>query len=116
MSLALYIDEHVPAGITSWLRRRGVDVLTVQEDGMEGAKDAVLLDRATELGRIMVTQDADFLREAARRQSSGEPFSGLIYAHQLALSVGQCLAELELFGLAGTADDLANRVVHLPLK
>ena len=33
MSVALYMDVHVPLPITSALRLRGVDVLTAQEDG-----------------------------------------------------------------------------------
>ena len=36
MSIALYIDENVPRSITDGLRRRGVDVLTAQEDRREG--------------------------------------------------------------------------------
>jgi hypothetical protein len=30
---ALYFDVHVPISISTELRRRGVDVLTAQEDG-----------------------------------------------------------------------------------
>jgi hypothetical protein len=33
MSLALYMDHHVPRAITIGLRLRGVDVLTAYEDG-----------------------------------------------------------------------------------
>ena len=34
-----YLDEHVPTAVASGLRRRGVDVLTVQEAGMLEAED-----------------------------------------------------------------------------
>jgi hypothetical protein len=47
---------------------RGVDVLTVQEDGRAGASDAAVLDRATELGRVLFTQDDDLLVEASEEQ------------------------------------------------
>ena len=43
----LYMDEHVPSAITEGLRRRGVDVLTAQEDGRTGEDDPELLDRAS---------------------------------------------------------------------
>jgi predicted nuclease of predicted toxin-antitoxin system len=72
MSVGLYMDEHVPRAITEGLRLRGVDVLTAQEDNRRRASDSELLDRATELGRILFTQDSDLLREAARRQRTGE--------------------------------------------
>lgn len=78
MAVSFYLDEHIPRAITNGLRLRGVDVLTAQEDGRSGASDADLLDRATELGRILVTFDDDLLTEAATRQRSGESFSGVI--------------------------------------
>jgi len=55
VSGALYMDVQVPAAITRGLRRRGVDVLTAQEDGTARLKDPALLDRATVLGRIIFT-------------------------------------------------------------
>jgi predicted nuclease of predicted toxin-antitoxin system len=68
MSLAFYMDEHVPRSITAGLRLRNVDVLTVQEDGRTGFPDPQVLDRSTELQRILFTQDDDFLVEAHYRQ------------------------------------------------
>ncbi len=77
MSVALYMDVHVRWAITAGLRRRGVDVLTAQEDGAARFEDPALLDLATELGRILVSQDDDLLQEASRRQARGERFSGV---------------------------------------
>lgn len=68
MSLALYMDENVHGAITTELRLRGVDVLTVQEDDRTGLPDPLVLDRAMALGRVVFTQDSDFLIEANRRQ------------------------------------------------
>ena len=66
-SLGLFMDVHVPAGIVRALRRRGVDVLTAQEDGAARLTDPALLDRTAELGRVVFTGDAAFLLEAVRR-------------------------------------------------
>ena len=65
MSISLYMDQHVPRAITIGLRIRGVDVLTVFEDGASEWIDTDVLDRASELGRVVFTQDDDFL--VARR-------------------------------------------------
>ena len=46
-----------------------------------------LLDRATALGRIFVSQDEDMLAAAALRQAQGRPFAGLIYAHQQRITI-----------------------------
>lgn len=68
MTIALYMDEQVPKAITLGLRQRGVDVLTVQDDGFTTTPDPIVLDRATELGRVIFSQDDDFLMEDHRRQ------------------------------------------------
>lgn len=60
MTLALYMDVHVPQAITEQLRRRGIDVLTAFEDGTEQLPDDQLLLRVTELKRILFTQDIRF--------------------------------------------------------
>lgn len=62
--MRLYMDVHVPYAVTTGLRLRGVDVLTAQEDGASELDDPALLDRATELGRVLYTQDDDLLRES----------------------------------------------------
>jgi predicted nuclease of predicted toxin-antitoxin system len=110
------MDVHVPYAITIALRLRGVDVLTAQEDNSQELEDAALLDRATALGRILFTRDDDLLREGALRQKRGESFVGIIYAHQLNISVGQCVIDLELVAEASDSDEWIGRIEYLPLK
>lgn len=109
------MDVHVRRAVTTGLRLRGVDVLTAQQDGHGRSPDSDLLDRATELGRILFSQDDDLLREAAERQANGQPFAGVVYAHQLKVSIGQCIADLELIAKVGEPEDFANRVEYLPV-
>ena len=66
MSLAFYMDVHIPRAVTSGLRHRGITVVTAQEDGFRTVADPILLDRATELGYPLFTQDEDLLAEAKR--------------------------------------------------
>lgn len=80
MSISLYMDVHVPFAITSGLKLRGIDVTTAQEDGTTRLDDDKLLDRSTDLGRVIFTRDADFLREATLRQQRGVEFCGVVYA------------------------------------
>jgi hypothetical protein len=89
--------------------------LTAQEDNCRNTSDAVLLDRATELGRVMFSQDEDLLIEAQRRQTEGLPFAGVIYVHQMRVTIGHCVRDLELIAQAADPEDLANRVEYLPL-
>lgn len=115
MSIAFYMDEHVPFAVTAGLSLRGVDVLTAQADAALGSEDAEILDRATALCRVVFTQDEDFLAEAHRRQQVGDAFAGVVYAYQLNVTIGQCVADLELISKVYEPQDMANRVEYLPL-
>ncbi len=115
MAIRLYMDQHVPRAITVGLRLRGVDVVTAFEDGASDLSDPELLDRAGDAGRVLFTQDDDLLAEASRRQKDGVFFQGVIYAHQLNISIGICIRDLEIVAKAGEPDDMINRVEFLPL-
>ena len=115
MTVALYMDEHVHRAITIGLRLRGIDVLTAQDDGRRHVPDDVLLNRATELGRVLFSQDEDLLAEAHYRQQAGIPFAGVVYVHQLHVSIGACIRDLELIAKAAHPEDLDDRVEYLPL-
>lgn len=110
MTVAFYLDVHIPRPISVQLRRLGVDVLTAQEDHHAEVDDEVLLDRATELGRVLVSQDKDLLVETARRQREGIPFSGLIYSWVPKTFIGACVADLRLVAEATEPEEWLNSV------
>ena len=110
------MDVHVRRAVTDGLRLRGIDVLTAQEDGAGELRDPQLLNRATALGRILFSQDDALLREARQRQQSGEFFAGVVYAHQLNISIGQCIDDLELIAQLTEPEEWMNRLTYLPLK
>ena len=110
------MDVHVKRAVTDGLRLRGVDVMTAQEDGATEFEDSALLDRATELGRVLFSQDDDLLREANKRQQTGAHFAGVIYAHQLNITVGHCIDDLELIAKATNLDEWLGNTVYLPLN
>ena len=91
-----------------------MDVVSAYEDGSSELDDERLLDRATKLGRVLFTQDDDLLVIATSRQRSGVPFWGVVYGHQH-LTIGQCVADLEIIAKPGLPGDVDGRVNHLPL-
>lgn len=113
--IALYMDENVERQIVSGLRERNIDVLTAEEDGFREKPDSDVLDRATALGRITFSRDDDFLRESTKRQRTGEGFAGVIYAHKLYVSLGECIADLEYLANVGVEQEFSERVYFLPL-
>lgn len=109
------MDVHIPSAITVELRLRGVKVVTAQEDGAGQLNDSMLLDRAAIQGRVLVTYDTDFLREAARRRDQSISFAGIIYIPQLDVTIGRAVADLELCAKASEPEEWTNRVEFLPL-
>jgi predicted nuclease of predicted toxin-antitoxin system len=115
MALSVYMDVHVPLAITEGLRRRGINVLTSQEDETTEEDDEFLLERATGLGRLLFTQDQDLLAIAASWQRLAKPFVGVLYAHQQGASLGRIVTDIELLATCCAREELANRVTYLPL-
>jgi hypothetical protein len=114
MSVLLFLDHHVKSAITDGLRRRGVDVITCLEAGMDQSHDDLILERATQLGRVVFTQDDDFLALADEWLANGRDFSGVIYAEQLGITIGQAVRDLELIAKGFDPPDMANRIEFLP--
>lgn len=65
--IKFYTDEHVPNAVVKGLRLRGIDVLTTKEANRLGATDEEHLAFANKEGRIIFTQDGDFLRLNTKR-------------------------------------------------
>jgi hypothetical protein len=115
MPVALYFDVHVDFAIASQLRLRQVDVLTAQDDIADRLSDELLLLRASQLHRPLMTHDIRLHAMAEQWQCEGRPFFGLIFAHPMQTSVGRCVKDLELIAKATDPDDWQNEVIRLPL-
>lgn len=76
--IRFYTDEHVARTVVNGLRLRGIDVRTVHQAGLLGADDEAHLDVARTEGRVIVTQDAGFLRMHARSSTH----AGIAFAAQ----------------------------------
>lgn len=115
MAIALYFDVHVDRAIVGQLRLREVDALTAQEDGSDRMSDEILLKRASQLARPVVTHDIRFFALAESWQRLARPFCGLIFAHPMQVSIGQCVRDLELIAKATDPEDWTSAVLRLPL-
>jgi predicted nuclease of predicted toxin-antitoxin system len=106
--ISFYTDEHVSRAVIQGLRHRGIDVLTVPEAGMMGAQDDEHLARARQDGRVIFTQDDDFLRLAG----AGVPHSGIVYSRQHT-SVREILRGLRLICEVLDPEDMVGHVEFL---
>jgi hypothetical protein len=104
-----HLDEHVPFGVAAGLRRRGIDVTCAAEMGLVAVRDQEQLSFAAESGRVLVTQDADFLR----LHDGGIAHAGIAYCQQGKLTIGGMLRRLLLIHDLMTAEEMQGRVEFL---
>ena len=109
------MDLHVRRAVTTALRLRSIDVLTAQEDGTAELDDDLLLQRATELGRVLVSQDVDLLRVGSQLLREHKDFAGIIFAHQLRITIGVMVEDLDLIARATSKEEWWRRIEYLPL-
>lgn len=106
--IKFYTDEHVAKTVVRGLRQRGADVLTVSEAGLLGASDEAHLARAQGEGRVLFTQDDDFLR----LHVAGVEHAGIAYAPQ-GTAIGDIIRSLMLLYQVLEAEDMQGHVEYL---
>jgi len=75
-SFPLLTDENIHPDVVRALRQDGLDVLDTKECGLVGSSDLVILRRAYEENRVVLTHDSDFGQLAVARL---EPVLGIVY-------------------------------------
>jgi len=98
----------VSNAIARGLRARGVDVTTTAEVGLQNASDDSQLEYIESAGRVIVTQDDDFLRF----HSAGQQHPGIIYSKHENRSVGEIIRFLQLVNDCLDPDDMRGRVEY----
>lgn len=109
MAPRLHFDESADARIIAGTRRRSIDCVTAADEGLLGASDAEHLQRATQLGRVVVTSDADFLRLVHERLEAGLSFPGLIFI-QNGTAVGHAVRGIETICTVFEAADMVDHI------
>ena len=107
-AIKFFTDEHIAGAVVHGLRQRGVDVVTAAEAGLLQAPDDRLLSYARTEGRVMVTQDFDFLV----LDSAGNDHAGIAFARQ-GTPVRRILHGLMLIHHVLSADEMIRHVEYL---
>ena len=104
-AVKFYLDENLSPEILKQLRLQGIDVIR----GPLRAQDMRHLPNATEMGRVVCTEDRDFLKLAA----AGLEHAGIIRGRQRRHSIGDWVKYLLLVHAACDAEELQNMVMYL---
>jgi predicted nuclease of predicted toxin-antitoxin system len=105
-TIRFHLDENCHPAIAGGLRRRGVDVTTTPEVGLLHASDEKQIAYALPLGRVIFTQDRDFLKLHA----ASVPHAGIAYCDKDTKSIGEIITMLILIWEVYEPEEMANRV------
>ena len=67
-----------------------------------------------QLGRVLFSQDKDLLILTRQWLQAGIEFAGLVYTHQLSVTIGQAVRDLELIAKVLDPQDMRNRIEFIP--
>jgi predicted nuclease of predicted toxin-antitoxin system len=107
--IKFHLDENISYSIALGLRHRSLDVTTTPEAGLLGVSDEVQLQFASSNGRVIFTQDTDFLRLA----QSFTNHAGIAYCSQQNRSIGQIIQGLVLMWEILEAEEVCNHIEFL---
>jgi predicted nuclease of predicted toxin-antitoxin system len=107
--LRFHLDENVTLAVGLGLRRCDIDVTTTQRVGLLGQPDEAQLRYIQESGRVIFTQDRDFLIIASQRCDH----PGIAFCQKEMRSVGEVIAALVLMYEVLTPADMLGKVEFL---
>jgi predicted nuclease of predicted toxin-antitoxin system len=108
-TIRFHLDENCHHAIAEGLRRRGVAVTTTTAAGLLSTSDEVQAARCLAIGRVIVTQDRDFLRLNA----AGVPHAGIAYCDKDTRSIGEIILGLVRIWEGLEPVEIAGRVQFL---
>jgi predicted nuclease of predicted toxin-antitoxin system len=105
-TIRFHLDESAPLAVATALRLRGIDVSIPHETDLLNADDLAHLHFASEEGRVVFTQDADFLVY----HSQGIHHPGIVYCKQQSRTIGQMVRSLSLLWEIVDASEMVDHV------
>jgi predicted nuclease of predicted toxin-antitoxin system len=107
--IRFHLDEHIDPDVAAALRRHGIDVTTTIDAGLRTASDDAQSEFAESERRVIVTDDADFIRRAAT--ASDHP--GIVVCHRQLHSTRQIIRGLILIYEVLAPSEIAGRTEFL---
>lgn len=107
--IRLYFDENVEVAVADQMRARGIEAVTVRDLNLLGDTDENHLARATRMGYVLCTYDADY----PRMHAEGVQHSGIVFGREHSTTIGDWVRGLELICGAMTAEEMINHIEYL---
>lgn len=115
--LRLAADENFNNDILKGVRQRSpdIDLVSVQEAGLSGSPDPLVLDWAASTGRVLLTHDVHpMTRHAYERIAAGLPMPGVLELPE-GVPVSQAIEEILIVAECSLEGEWEGQVRYLPL-
>ena len=116
--LKLAADENFNQKILRGLRRRKpeIDIVRIQDHGLQGADDSTVLDWAAREERILLTHDVSTITKYAyNRVQAGLPMPGVLEVSRTG-SIGQAIEDILLLVECSLNGEWEGQILYLPLQ
>jgi hypothetical protein len=116
--LRLAADENFNNAIIRGLLRRkpDLDIIRVQDVGLSGAEDPVVLEWAAKEGRVLLTQDVTTItHHAYERVKAGQSMPG-VFEVSRAVPIGTAIEDILLLAECSFEGEWEGQVRYLPLR
>ncbi len=116
--LLLAADENFDNDIVRGLLRRrpDIDIVRVQDVGLSGASDPIILEWAAEQQRLLLTHDvATITHYAYQRVEAGQSMPGVIEVSK-STAIGTVIDDILLLAEFSVENEWEGRIIYLPLR
>lgn len=107
--IRFYLDENIPIAVSTQLKRRGIEAVTVRDLDLLGDSDLNHLERAASMGYVLCTHDADYVEMAGQ----GLTHAGVVFGQQHKHGIGDWVRYLELLAAFYQPEEMKDRVEYL---
>jgi uncharacterized protein with PIN domain len=104
--MLFHLDEHVDHAIARALRMRGIDVTTTTDANLAGAADEEHVEFGIRTGRVIFTQDADFVK----LHRLGIAHAGIVYSSSHTRTICEVVRFLCLMHDCLTQEEMTGKV------
>ena len=90
--MTVWVDAQLSPSLAPWMEELGIGASSIQDLGLEGAKDTVIFERARLAGAVILTKDADFV-EIVRQRGPPPSILWLTMGNTITVRVQELLME-----------------------
>jgi len=116
--LKFVADENFNNDILRGIHRRNkaIDIVRIQDEGLSGAIDPIVLEWAAGAGRLVLTHDVNTMTAYVYdRVRASQPMPGIVEASR-EVPIGKAIEDILILAECSREGEWEGQVIYLPLR